>query len=359
MVKYIGRKRIIQSVLCVIVMCVCVSSFAQSAMFSKQVDLKTGDSLILSPNYPTYPKEAHKKEMAIANKCADEILSSGLLKAFDIDKYGKGIREIIRYNCDKLYIDGGVDDFCINIYSGVKSDDFDWDGYYDFLHKIVRVKAIRGFGYKVLTKLLVDFASYYPKDFNNELIATLKDLSFFIGDMKHHKYTVVKSTYEGRECCPEIYIDGKGSNISPYSIKGFILRRIFLDEVPAEEIKKFVSSLSAKLKATNKENNYDIFYKVTINDEIDYCYTAAGAYFYSKKTKQKVYSCELLYNRIYSAQRVFAIKDADKTYYKIYNGWYDDDWKKRWCYFSKFDKDYKYVLMDSAGQILFKEKNNK
>lgn len=355
MVKYIGRKRIVQSVLCVIVMCVCVSSFAQSAMFSKQVNLKTGDSLILSPNYPTYPKEAHKKEMAIADKCADEILSSGLLKAFDVDKYGTGIREIIRYNCDKLYIYDGVDGLCINVYAGVESKNFDWDGYDGFLHKIIRVKAIRGFGYKVLTKLLVDFSSYYPKDFKNELIATLKDVSCFIDDMKHHKYTVVKGTYDGRECCPEIHIDGKESDNSSY-LKGFILRRIFLDEVPAEEIKKFVSSLSAKLKATNTKNNYDIFYKVTINDEIDYCYTAVGSYFYSKKTKQKVYSCEDLYNRIHSAQRVVAIKDADKTYYKIYNGWYNY-WEKGWHYFSKYDEDYKYMLMDSAGQILFKEKN--
>ena len=69
------------------------SSSDPSALFFKSVQLRDGDSICVTPQYPS--NEYCSYEKRIINKYHDQIMSAGILKSFDIQKHGMELRELL------------------------------------------------------------------------------------------------------------------------------------------------------------------------------------------------------------------------------------------------------------------------
>ena len=317
---------------------------AQSAWMSGRITISDGDSVVVTPQYPSPRFSA--TETAIGEKYADEILSSALLRALNIQDYETEIRDAMRENCYGLYTDVRIRKaYCC--FENVKAVNYVGDKFADYIVKMVKIKKVREYLFSVASRVLSEFVAYYPKDFKQTLITSLEDIQQFMEDMPRHTYQVAQGTYSEYD----LFVDGRENDDIPGTINGFILRRILIDGVPASEIKGYVASLLKTLKGVKNGKNPDILCKVTINDEIVYCLTSSGSYFQPKKGGRVT---PVKHPCIWMdfAQCVTVIPDKKINYYRIRNGKYDEAGK-----WSPFTSDYEMteLLMDSKGELVYEK----
>lgn len=72
-----------------------------------------------------------------------------------------------------------------------------------------------------------------------------------------------------------------------YGVNGFVLRRIFIDNIPYTEIKEKMITLINELKSINNSNNSDVYGCVVINNDIAYCIGSENNYFISIFSNKK------------------------------------------------------------------------
>ena len=328
-----------------LVMLLCGTSMAQSAWLAERINIPNGDSVVVTPQYPSPRFSA--TETAIGEKYADELLSSALLRAMNIQDYEDEVRIAMRENCYGLYTDLRVrKSYCC--FENLEAVNYLSDKFSEYIVTMVRIKKVREYLFSVGSRVLSEFVAYYPKDFKQTLITSLENIQQFMEAMPHHSYKVM----EGRYARYDLYVDGKLNEEIPGTINGFILRRILIDEVPADEIKGYVTSLIKTLKGVKNGRNPDILCKVTINNEIVYCLTSAGAYFQPKKGGDKVIPSKHPCFWWEFAQCVTAIQDKKTNYYRIRNGMYDVGGK--WSPFT-YDYDITELLMDSNCELIYEK----
>lgn len=343
--RYQAMKKIKVVLALSLVMLLCGTSMAQSAWLAERINIPNGDSVVVTPQYPSPRFSA--TETAIAEKYADEILSSALLRAMSVQDYEEDIRAAMRENCYGLYTDVRIrKSYCC--FENIKGVNYVRNKFSDYLLKMVRIKKVREYLFSVGSRVLSEFVTYYPKDFKQTLITSLEDIQQFMEAMPHHSYKVM----EGRYTRYDLYVDGKLNEEIPGTINGFILRRILIDEVPADEIKGYVTSLIKTLKGVKNGRNPDILCKVTINNEIIYCLTSSGAYFQPKKGGDQVTPSKHPCMWGDFAQCVTAIHDKKINYYRIRNGVYDK--KGQWSPYTD-DYDLKELLIDSNCELIYEK----
>lgn len=319
---------------------VIVSATAQSAMMEGRITIANGDSAVVTPMYPS--PSLSEKEIAIGQKYADELLSSGLLRMMDIQDYEEDIRKMVQGNCYGLYNDVRIrkEYNCFEILKGLT---WDLDSY---IRKMLKIKKVREYVMSVVTRAMVDFCTYYPKDFKTNVVASLENIQLFMDQMPSHSFELVNRG----DGLLDLYVDGRLNEKIPGTIRGFILRRILVDEVPADEIKGYVASMLKALRGAKNSSNPDVFYKISINDEINYFLTSTESYFQSKKSGVKVIPYEDPCNWQIFVQGVYVIKDEKETYYKIRNGVYGSD--RVWIPDVPWAEPNE-ILMDSKCEVIY------
>ena len=299
-----------------------------SALFSKSVVLNDGDSIGVTPQYPSDELCAREKE--IINKYTDQILSSGILKSFEIQKHEEDLRNLMTWNFYGKYIDR-------TITSGFYL-------YNDYFRNLLKVKAVRVFGRQLLSDLAVEFCSYFPKDFKAKLISELEDVVITLNKCKKHRYACVDES---------LSVDGKIDNELAYTFEGFIARRICLDNIPVSEMEDFVESLLKRLRDTNTGYNDDVLYRVEINGELVYYLGTGGPFFVSEKNRKKTipFDNQNYLNYISYGQKVFYNAGDDGRYYRICNQYfYNGEWKPL---YRGYD-DVREIILDPEGVEIYR-----
>lgn len=304
-----------------------------TALFEEGLRLKDGDSLICSVDL----MDAYfVQEKALSSKYTHEILSSGLLKAFGIQEHEMEITECIEFNCEGMY----TSLFMLGEIWNLPN--------YDYYHDLIKVKEIRDFGYKLLTRLLVDYCNYYPKDFTTNVQAIVDEALAFVQDMPNHQYKIDYDKWGNGT----IFVDGNELDSDfGFTVKGFILRRIYTDEVPVSEIKNFLTSLSARLKSIDKQNKSEILFKVLINNEMSFCYGVLGPFFYAERTRKKIYPLQDKHDLKLSDPKLYYTSGSDGSYYKIVNGYVT--WEHEWL--PHDFNDVQEMILNSNGTVLLRK----
>lgn len=331
-----------------LLLCLCVSAVAQSAMVEGRIVIGNDDSAVVTPVYPG--SRLLEDELVIGEKYADEFLASGLLRVMNIQNYEADVREMMRENCSGLYKDVRFRK-AYNGFEHLKGLSYELDGY---LRELLKMKKVREYAVPVITRILEEFCAFYPKDFKTNVVTSLEDILTFMEAMPKHSYKLV----EGENNRLDLYVDGVKNERIPGTINGFILRRILMDNVPEEEIKGYVVSMLKTLKKAKNNGNPDILCKININDEIYYYLTSTGSYFQPKKGDGKVVPCKdpCMWQEL--AQKVSVIKDDKETFYKIQNGIYADDrvWKSLMINSQGFGiMETLEILMDSKCEVIYEK----
>ena len=307
-----------------------------SALFSKSVVLNDGDSIGVTPQYPSDEFCAREKE--IINKYTDQILSSGILKSFEIQKHEEDLRNLMTWNFYGRY----------NNHTIARSFYIARD---DYFHNLLRVKAVRVFGSQLLSDLAVEFCSYFPKDFKAKLISELEDVVITLNKCKKHRYACVEDKW-GNEC---LSVDGQIDDELACTFEGFIARRICLDKIPLAEMEDFVVSLLKRLRDTNTGFNDDVLYRMEINGELVYYLGTGGPFFVSEKNGKKTipFDNQNYLNYISYGQKVFYNAGDDGRYYRICNQYFNDgEWKPL---YQGYD-DVREIILDPEGVEIYRNK---
>lgn len=303
-----------------------------TALFSQNIRLDDGDSICITPEYPS--DEFCSREKLIVEKYKNQIMSSAILKSFEIQKHEEEVFDLIDYNTYRVYKKHPLYDNCTMFSS-------------DYFHGLLKVKAVRKFGYKLLSDILVDYCRYFPKDFRVAVIGDLEETLDTIKKCKKHHYECVD------DC---LRVDGQMNHDLAYTLEGFIARRICLEGIPASELEDFVKELLKRIKSVDTKDNPDILFKTTINNELSYCLGISGPCFISEKTGKKTIpydTIHLLPYSYYYGQKVFYNKGYDGTFYKICNQNHNRDGCKP---LGRYYKDVRELIIDAEGNEIYRNK---
>lgn len=164
-----------------------------------------------------------------------------------------------------------------------------------------------------------------------------------LNDVPNHKYEIKDSDPNDDWNDLVIFKDGIMNRDLGYGINGFLLRRIYMDNIPLNEIKEKTTSLLNKLKATDNSKNPAYLTRYTINKEIAYCITAEGNYFISLETGKKLVPYQDEYEKLYYPNLIQYRPNASQNFYLIQC--------PRWSY-----AEYHSVVIDKQANIIYKEK---
>lgn len=320
-------------------------TLCQTAMVETRIQLNNGDSLESTNvfNSNKYYYLTKSKEDSIMQLYLNRILSNPLLKIIDgfdskqiEDCFTSTINEV--WSMYKLplpaYSDGSQYAYYMN------------DGFYGgsmphviaevspvyhpkmnvFLHKAIKIKKIREFGYSILGDMLEAYCKIFPKDYRDNLIKQLKECVAFIGEMEKHQYEAVdlgNNPFELRLLT--LYVDGKENPKLASGLKGFIIRRIIVDNIPKNEIAMNMEMIIKRIQDT-KTNDFDFYYHLSVNNELHY---------YEKQS----YSGWIIGNSQIPGDDyniVFYNTEKDGSYYMFNNKW------QGCCY-----------VIDKSGEIIY------
>lgn len=312
------------------------TSMAVHRLISQKVTLKDGEVW-----YPLiYGKDTlfttKKKEQEIASKYAKSMISSPILRALGVADFAENIIETFQNQCLGMY--NSLQ------YSGVYS----WGKFNKFLHEIIKLPEVRKWGIKMIGDFLVDFCKYYPKDFQKQTIADLQQFLSRINDMEVNNYTL-----DDRN---NLYINGKREYELPHKLEGFVVRRVLVDKIPASEMKAYIQSILKRVQSVNTAGNPEVLVKYTLNNEVDFCISASGNYYYFKRRDIKIVPYKEDKNYPYEwcrrrrCTRVKYFSNGSEGYYDIETGnLYGSEWTKAvksagWR-----------VLVESSGEVIVQE----
>ena len=312
-----------------------MNSSNPSALFFKSVLLRDGDSICLTTQYPSV--EYCSQEMKIINKYRSQIMSAGILKSFDIQKH-------------ENELSGLMNEDAYGLYDGYPSYYRLYGLFYSrYFRNLIKVKAVREYGFQVLGDMVVDYCSYFPKDFKTKVVTELKSVQKTIKTCKKHLYSCVEDKYG-----THLSVDGRINDDIAFTLEGMIARRICMDNIPISELEEFVLSLLKRLDKVNTDSNPDVLYKVTINNELSYCLGIEGPYFISEKNKKRTipYVDEDLLISTYYGQKVFCNNGADGRFYKICN---QKCYRGEWGPLPKYYEDTREIILNAEGKLLYRK----
>lgn len=357
-----------RTIITILVTLTSLVAFGQSATYEQVVDLNNGDSIsfvyrdycnikvgdglgdrsgAMVPNglYERQLGQIKSQEDSIMNLYLDKVLDNPILKILD-GYIADNIKRSFYFSFQGMYRQPLVP-FC----DGRQHESYyceDKDGAWsmqhlvaeashvgypvmnEFLHRAIKIKKVREFGYNIVGDMLEAYCKIYPKDYKDNLIKQLNGCLKFVGEMAKHNYRLVDSDEEG---VLDLVVDEKKNRRQAAGLEGFLIRRVIIDKVPKDEIAENIKKLVNRLMAVESRDG-DCLYRLSINGELHYCERQSGGGFYMGE--QPIESIMISnYNIIYYRP------EKETPYYM-----FKDLWGR--CIY----------IVDSTGEIIYDRRNN-
>ena len=272
-------------------------SYGQTAVFSSIINTTNEDVNIM----PLYDKESpiRAQEEVLAQKYTDDFTNLTLLRAIGIENYKTDIADVFKHS-----IAGAYDSYNIlapmSAGSKLKS----------FIKKISANETIRDILADFSIDMVCDLCKFYPKDFKQEAKKQIQQAKEIVESLPS-LHIVIRNH--------DLYVNGERDRKHDGGLEGFIIRRIYEDGIPIQYVSDYIDRLSSSVEATDVSSNEDYLGMVTINDELDYCITASGNYYYLKKTNLRIVPpfMNSYFSRRETHTSVECFTDSNSHYYKI------------------------------------------
>lgn len=307
----------------------CLASMAlaqQNAMFTYNVQLTSMDSIDTQKWIRENP--IRNKENEIAQKYAN-LISSALQQYVPVAEVAEqDLLDIMQWNINGIY----KDDYGCLRHNGKSNSLF---------HSNIGNKSFRDFLFKMACDILCELVSYLPKDYKIHLLRAFNNALKMLNDIPNHRYEIKEDL--SSEWKPlVIFKDGRADYSLGYGINGFLLRRIYMDNIPYNEIKEKTTTLINKLKAVDNARNANVLCCYIINNEMMYCIASESNYFMSATSRKKYipYTDEI--EKAYYPNIVKYRYNAGTGFYTIYNL----QWSK---------SNNKAVVIDANANVVYKE----
>lgn len=340
------------------------TKFAYTISLSSQDSIDTGLYLRTNPcadfesELGTYAGEELKHNLL-------SLCSHGDLKKImdsDVEYYKRCLKNNSFYNttasAEKQRIDSQIADYiglqsetgdmimeCVNnnIQNGYKDDfsSFSWNSYkyYSLFHSKIVEKSFRDVIYNKAVDVLCKMVEFYPKDYRAKLVREFSIALKAIDEAQKHKYEVKND--ETNSWKPLVFfIDGVADYEKGYGLTGFLLRRIYMDNIPYIEIREKTINLIAKVKAIDISKNKDILSKYIINNEIAYCIGTELNFFESLTNQKRMVVYTTSYEKTYYPNIIKLRYNDGQNFYQISN--------YKWC-----NTELKTVVVDKYMNIIF------
>lgn len=350
-----------------------VLSFAQKeAMFEYQVNLSLNDTIMtdkwleLNPDaeYELSVSKEQGQELSteVLNLCTHEELKK--IMDTDVESY---------YRLESFYgnqaaakkqeLDEHINDYALlkkdvtafinttitdNVNREYK-DNFsflNWYGYKfgSLFHYKITDKQFRDVLYNHAVTLLSKLCSHYPKDYKDKLIKAFNEALQTMDAMQQHKCEVKEN--DAMSWKPLMFfIDGVANEEISNGITGFLLRRIYMDNIPYKEVREKTANLIAKLKATDTSHNAKYQQKYIINGDIAYCITATSNYFVSLSNGKALQTYTNTNEQVYYPHMITCKSNNGQMFYIINN--------YPWC-----NSELKVIIVDKYLNVIYHEPIN-
>ncbi len=201
---------------------------------------------------------------------------------------------------------------------------FGWNlwKYNSLFHLKVKNLAFRNALYNKAVEVLCKLAAYYPKDYRTHLVSAFSESLKVLDDIASGKHSYTIQTDESKNWKPlVIFVDGVPDIELGYGITGFLLRRVYMDNIPLSEVRTKTISLIAKLKAVDNSKNDNIMSKYVINNEIAFCVGASRNFFVSLASNKEFVPFISEYEQNYYGNTIFTRYNNGQVFYQIENGY--------------------------------------
>lgn len=280
----------------------------------------------------------------------------------DMEYYRRCLKNNTFYNttasAEKQRIDSQIADYvglqsefgsmimeCVNnnIQNGYKDNFsfFSWNSYkyYSLFHSKIVEKSFRDVIYNKVVDVLCKMVGFYPQDYRSKLVREFSLSLKAIDEAQKHKYEVKEDeTKSWKPLC--FFIDGAADYEKGYGLTGFLLRRIYMDNIPYKEIREKTTNLIEKLKAVDISKKEDILSKYIINNEIAYCIGAEQNFFESLANQKRMLVYTTSYEKTYYPNIIKMQYNDGQNFYQISN--------YKWC-----NTELKTVVVDKYMRIIF------
>lgn len=253
-------------------------AISQVSFFQRKVSLNDGDSFIAPVYSDSIFSYYHSQEDSIAHIYTNRIDKSPLLSALVDDSMFVCLKQTIYDNSKGAYNDKRLSPVIWstgNVYNEL---------FNDFLHDMLKIKKVRDYAAELVTDILVDLCKIYPQDFKQRYIKDFTELLSFIKTIPDHKYKIVKESNYGYDLI--LYIDGEKNKALSMDMRGFILRRYLLDEIPLSDLERYIKQALIAIQATDVSSNPNIMYKANINSNSYYSISSTGNYYQIGKSNK-------------------------------------------------------------------------
>ena len=302
------------SLLSFIICLTCMMTAQTTAMFKYDVQLNTTDSIFTSNWISTNP--VIEKEKEIINKYSASLLQDVRQYISEEKMPQKDIRKIVEQNLTNEY----KDNFHVFAWNSYK--------YSDLFHSTITIKGFRDALFARACDILCDLIKSYPKDYKTHLVNEFTSALNFINEVPNHHYEIKEDlSYSWKPLT--IFVDGKANHEICYGIKGFLLRRIYLNKISHSEIKEKITILLTKIKEVDNSKNASILCCYTINKEIVYCISATKQYFASVSNNKTFVPYQQEYEMAFWPNLIQYRINHNQGFYIIENSsWSTSDYKK-------------------------------
>ena len=181
-------------------------------------------------------------------------------------------------------------------YAFIEQNNYDWKkitSFRNYYHLLFKNKAAR----TILADQAIDFlgtlCKTYPSDFKASLNKELSALLTYTNTLKPNS--------------PLVNTDRLGDYW-----KGFILRRVKLDNIPITEIQSTIIKAQAKIDSIDVKNQAEAMYELTVNNQIHVLYAIDKFKITSNSSP-----IELKFGYEVSLQSIFYNKDATGDFYML------------------------------------------
>ena len=241
----------------------------------------------------------------------------------------KDIADVLDYNLSRAYyqqLDG-------ILYQSYK--------YYNLFHNKIKNKNFRTFLLNKACDILCDFVSLYPMDFQYKIQTELQSALDFLNDMPNHYYEIKEDVrYSWRPLT--IFVDGKPNEDIAFTLEGFILRRMLMDNIAYEEIVLGVQTMLQKVTDVDTSGNAGYAAAYLINNEIIYHISCFFNYFESYEHQEYFIPYEDEYEMKYAGNVIKCRQNFGQNFYIISN--------RKWT-----TTEYRHTVVDKYMNIIHQE----
>lgn len=314
----------------IIVFLLLLSSFASAQMTAKyiyEVQLSTTDSIDTNNWLNGYPFK--ELDTRLINKYKGIICKEIRSYVTQAEVSDNDIADVLNYNLSSAYylrIDG-------ILYHTYK--------YYNLFHSKIQNKNFRDFLFNKACDILCELIALYPVDFQYKIETEIESALDFLGDMPNHHYEIKEDVRYSSQPLT-IFVDGEANDAIAFTINGFLLRRMLMDNISYDEIVQRLQIVLQKVSEIDNSDNADYAVAYLINNEIIYYISCLANYFATLENDEYFMPYKDEYYRLYVPNVVKCRQNFGQNFYIISN--------RLWT-----DSEYTHTVVDKYMNIIYQE----